>query len=155
MTIAPTLEGGLRIDVESHMDWMLLERMCSDAASASQPLDEKLACHVDANEDWEEFIKPELKSYLSEQLRTISVAITSASRDIDGRGSLFIQQKAGMEWYGALNQARIALEELHNLSKFDLLDPEDIVKESSATRSALIRNQLYQQLQGALLTFVL
>eukprot|EP00112_Aurelia_sp_Birch-Aquarium-sp1_P004303 Seg14856.2 transcript_id=Seg14856.2/GoldUCD/mRNA.D3Y31 product="hypothetical protein" protein_id=Seg14856.2/GoldUCD/D3Y31 len=157
MTIPPTLEGGLRIDADSLNDWMLLELICTDAANLpGAPLYDRLSSQMEKDEDWEEFVEPDIKNQFSEQITYVSRAISSAPRDEEHAGSVHITKDDAMQWYGALNQARMSLEHQHDLSKVvDAVDEEDIDQLEPHLQGALIRGRFYTTAQSLLLDYVL
>jgi hypothetical protein len=65
---------------------------------------------------------------------------------------VWIEPDDAFQWYGALNQARLALEDLHHFG------PEDQVaigELSPASRSAFFRSHFYLALQSLLLDHVI
>ncbi len=150
MKVAPTLEGGLRIDVETPLDWMVLRCIPYDARGGID-----LADHVaspmaadEAMEDWQEFVLPELREGFNAQLEAIEAAIANAG-DGEDPGEVFITRENSELWYGGLNQARLALEERYGLST---AEPEEM---SPGERSAWFRSQFYLHVQSLLLDYVL
>jgi len=154
MRIAPTLDGGLRIDAESAHDWLLLEMICTDAASLSEsPLTERLAAHMETNEDWDEYVTPDLKTQFSEQIAHVSRAISIAEKDHELVGHLHIQKSEADTWFGAINQARLSLEAQYQLSNYQ--HPEEIDDQSPFIQSTFARYELYSQIQFCLLEYLM
>jgi hypothetical protein len=157
MKIEPTLEGGLRVDAESPLDWHVLMAIIHDARGGEKDLASRLGGLIteDAGaEDWQEFVVPELREGFDDQLRSVAGAIGSAMhQSADGIGSIWIKRADGAMWYGALNQARLALEELHHLSAEmpETLDEEQALE----WRSASARSYLYGKFQHFLFELVI
>lgn len=157
MTMAPTLEGGLRIDADSLSDWMILELICADATNLpGPPLYDHISSRMEQNDDWKEFVVPDIVTQFDEQVTFVSRAISSAARDEDHAGSVFITKEDAMTWYGTVNQARLSLEKQYDLSKIDEIENEkDLDALDNDTRAAVIRNHFYTSIQSLLLEFVM
>jgi len=157
MKIEPTLEGGLRVDAESPLDWHVLMAIIHDARGAGEDLADRLGGLIGedaAAEDWQEFVVPELREGFDDQLRAVAEAIGAGMRKAEeGVGFIRIKQADGSMWYGALNQARLALEELHHLSAGmpDALDEDQELE----WRSASARSYLYGKFQHFLFDLVI
>jgi hypothetical protein len=155
MNVMPTLEGGLRIDAENPIDWELLLAVLQDAKSCESDLAARLAGMMPPEEtpEWEELVVPDLRENFDSQLdlvaRTVSEARQSAC---EGTGSLWIHRADGAAWYGALNQARLALEERFQFGPAVNVDPKAW---TVAKRAAFHRSRFYQTIQGLLLEFVM
>jgi hypothetical protein len=151
MKVAPTLKGGLRIDVESPVDWMVLRCIPHDARVGGLDLADRVAAPMvddEGAEDWREFVLPDLRDAFNAQLATIEAAVEAAGAD-DRPGRLFIAREDAELWYGGLNQARLALEERYDLSNAAL--PEM----TPGKRSAWFRSQFYLHVQSLLLDHVM
>lgn len=151
MKVAPTLEGGLRVDVETPLDWMVLRCIPYDARSGGFDPAARVAAPMakdDAAEDWQEFVVPDLRESFNSQLDTIARALVGADDD-DKPGLIFIRKEEAELWYGGLNQARLALEERY---RFEHREPAEM---SPGERSAWFRSQFYLQVQGMLLDHVM
>lgn len=154
MRVAPTLDKSLRIDAENATDWLILEMICTDASQhPSGSLAHKFGNHMCADDDWEELITPELQDQFNQQITHISRAISSAEKADDLSGSVFISAEHADTWFGALNQARLSLEEQYNLSQYE--EVEDIDPSMPHCRAAMIRSHFYGSLQSLLLEFIL
>lgn len=143
MNILPTVEGGLRIEVESATDWIVLENIALDALDGGTgKLPSRLSALMDDDSDWEEMVIPELKEFFTEQLRKVADTVRQAQRESTDppEGKVFIMQADGLEWYGALNQARLALESRHKFGPIQ--DIEDLDSFPAPKRSAFIRSQV-------------
>ena len=156
MKVAPTLAGGLRIDAEDPHDWDVLRMIVPDAVTREGDLATSLGGlseNHQAGEDWQEFVAPELRSMFDSQLATVGAAIEEAAAAADnGPGPLTIPRPAAEAWYGALNQARLALEERHRFHNHPAAPPDSMPPER---RSAWFRSQFYLVVQGILLDHVL
>ncbi|MEP4077731.1 hypothetical protein [Haloferula sp.] len=150
MKAAPTLDGRIRIDIESSLDWMIMQAIPHDARMAGVELADRLGDVLDDDDsvsDWEEFVLPELKEGFSSQLSLIENKL--AALDKEAPDPLFILKEEAESWYGGLNQARLALEDRYH---FDGDDPEEM---SPGKRTAWFRNQFYQTLQSLVLEFLM
>jgi len=156
LKIIPTLEGGLRIDTEDTADWALLHHIAYDAISCEDSLSNRLGGLVidpDVEDDWREFVLPDLDQQFSSALVNVTNTIKTAEVDLsEGVGVLWITKEDGMDWFSALNQARLALEEQYQLGNSADIEPEDLAPEE---RSAFLRSQFYSAIQGLLLEHVM
>lgn len=152
MKAAPTLEGGLRIDAEEKVDWSILSLICVDASNMpGSPLADQLSQlespnPLSENQDWQEYVLPDLRDTFSSQISQVAEQIKNTVRDTQGRGSLIITPKQIDIWYGTLNQARLALEAEHKITS---KEPEEL---QAQERSALYRYEFYSQVQSWLLS---
>ena len=103
---------------------------------------------------------PELREFFSGQLRKVAETVFRAQgkvapeeKDWDAEGRLFIEREDGAEWYGALNQARLALERRYKFGPTQ--EVTSVESFPAAKRSAFIRSQFYCALQSVLLEHVL
>lgn len=151
MRMAPTLNGGLRIDAEEPHDWQVLRCIAIDANPLALASWLSLSAGEDA-EDWEELVQPDLEAGFEDQIDTVSAAIHAAALAAsEGPGSLFIEKADGEKWFGALNQARLALH-----SKYDFSDEEaDVDEMDFDKRSAFFRYQFYMVIQDVLLNRIM
>ena len=156
MNVMPTLEGGLRIDVEDDGDWKLLLSITHDAVSCNENLARRLGKLIRDEEiapDWGEYIIPDLEQGFHEDLTKVATIIAAAHvESAGGPGPLWITRDEGAQWYSALNQARLSLEEIHHFGATDHLRPVDIPPRS---RSAFMRSQFYCAIQSLLLGHVM
>jgi len=157
MKLAPTLEGGLRIDAEGAEDWIVLDAICADAAHLpGPPLYDQVSEHMPEDSDWEEFVASDIRNQFSDQIAHVSRAISSAKRDENQMGAVFVEKEDAMTWYGAINQARMTLEQLYQVSSIDdFLELDDMQDLSEEKHSALIRSHFYSAMQSLLLDYVL
>ena len=185
MRVMPTLEGGLKIDVETATDWLVLEQIAPDALEGgAEKLPSRLGALMDEESDWDEMVIPELQEFFSGQLRKVIETVVIAQRNADKNreinqdkakhqaepkdqkadkkkksegdvpeGEVFIGRGEGAEWYGALNQARLALERRYKFGPSHGVT--EVESFSAAKRSAFIRSQFYCALQSVLLEHVL
>jgi hypothetical protein len=156
LKILPTLEGGLRIDAEDPGDWSLLQGITRDAVSCDGHLANRLGSLItdqDVAPDWLEYIVPDLDEAFRTDLSHVSTAIAAARVEAGGMaGPLWITREDGLYWYSALNQARLALEEIHHFGPSDGLDPLTL---PPGNRSAFLRSQFYCAIQSLLLEHVM
>ena len=156
MKIMPTLEGGLRIDIEDDGDWKVLQGITHDAVSCDASLGSRMGSLITDEElapDWEEYIVPDLEETFQSELTHVATAVAAARVECGGgAGPLWITRAEADKWYGALNQARLALEEIHHFGPGEKLDPAAIPAHS---RNALLRSQFYCAVQSLLLEYVM
>jgi len=156
MNVIPTLEGGLRIDAECDVDWRLLLAVVEDATSGEKDLAARLGIQMDDDphaEDWQEYVVPDLRDGFQDQLDQVAAAILNARNSAtDDGGSLWIHRKDGMLWFGALNQARLALEDRY---QFGPRTDFDAAEFDEFQRSAFMRSRFYQVVQSLLLDYVI
>ncbi len=157
MKLAPTLQGGLRIDADSLEDWMVLEAICADAVSLpGASLYERLSEKMEGDADWEEFVAPEIRGQFTDQIAHVSRAVSAAPMDEEHAGSIFISEEEASIWYGAINQARMTLEQMYSISEVeDFTDLDELSDMSDERRSAIIRGHFYSTFQCLLLEYVL
>jgi hypothetical protein len=151
MKVAPVLKGGLRIDVESPMDWMVLRCIPYDARGGGLDLADRVSAPMSGDEgieDWRDYVLPDLRDGFNAQLAAIEAAVDAAGSE-DEPGELFILKEDAELWYGGLNQARLALEERYDLSNAILAEM------TPGKRSAWFRSQFYLHVQSLLLTHVM
>ena len=152
MKLAPSPTGGLRLEVEEADDWSLLLGSLRDAESPGFDL----ASHVGSAmppsadwHDWQEYVMPDIRAGYQEHLKTVLTAIESAKLDAaGGPATLWISREDAFHWYAALNQARLAIEELHHFGSGENVNPLQL---SAARRAAFFRSQNYLTLQSFLL----
>jgi len=156
MKVMPTLEGGLRIDAEEDDDWKLLLGITHDAVSCDERLANRLGNLIADEEvaaDWREFIVPDLEEAFHADLAHVAISIAAAHVDSGGgSGPLWITRDDALHWYSSLNQARLALEEIHHFGPSENRSYEDI---PLRCRSAFLRSQFYCAIQSLLLDHVM
>jgi hypothetical protein len=153
MKITPTLEGGLRIDVEDSGDWAVLLGITRDAVSHDEKLSDRLGRLITAEEladDWKELVVPELEDGFHTDLANVAGAIRAA--ESSGGGRLWITRENAWHWYSALNQARLALHEIHRFQAGEELTAAD---SEPGRRGAFLRSQFYCAFQSLLLDHVM
>jgi hypothetical protein len=130
----------------------VLRTIVPDAAARGTDLAARLGILIEEepdSEDWSEYVVPDLRSLFDSQLAAVAHAVESAAEAAEqGAGSLWIRRNEAELWYGALNQARLALEDLHRFHDTPDAPPG---KTSAAKRSAWLRSQFYLALQGIVL----
>lgn len=150
MKIVPTPDGQIRIDIESPADLEVLSAIAQDAYSASDGLADRLAGKMAADElteDWNEFVLPDLSEQFNAQLARIGKALKSF--DPASPKPLYIEREAAEDWYGGLNQARLALEHRYHFAE---QKPEGMEPKK---HSAWFRNEFYGMLQWQLMEFLM
>lgn len=156
MKAMPTLEGGLRIDTENDGDWEVLRAIVTDANGCDNDLASRLGDLISEEagaEDWEELVVPDLREAFQDELAQVGAAIESAIFQArEGPGPIWITREDVFAWYSSLNQARLALEELHSFGPEESISPENL---TTARRSAFVRSRFYCAIQGLLLEHVM
>ena len=80
-------------------------------------------------EDWKSLVQPELQSTFQSARDTVAADLRRATIHPDGSRSFGIPSKHIDQWLGALNQARLALCELHHFTEKEMNrkieNPED------------------------------
>jgi len=151
MNIGPTLEGGLRLDMETAFDWMLLRCIAPDARGSSTELADRLNDFMQDDPhaaDWREYVLPDLRAQFDGQISVVEEALKSANDDEPGQ--VLIYRADGERWYGALNQARLALN-----ARYEFAEDEELEAMTPGKRTAWFRYNWYQQVQSLLLHFVM
>lgn len=148
MNVALTLEGGMRIETESADDWGILRFLPYDAENCDQDLTSRLGVPIDdaeGKEDWELFVADDLRTVFSGQVAAVRRAIEEAAAQAhEGAGQVTITHDTVEQWFGTLNQARLALEaryQFHGAAQ----------TENSERMFAYQRSQFYTAIQGLLL----
>ncbi len=147
MTILPTLEGGLSIQPESDTDWSVLEMITTDMGRPGD-LAASLAGLMDEESEWDEWVVPDLVEAFDSQIAYVATAIQRA-RDQSAE-TLTITPNDADRWYGAVNQARLALQSRYRLDVMESLDdvPDEVIQ-------AYFRDRFYTALLSLLLEFVM
>jgi hypothetical protein len=154
MKISPTLERGLRIDVDGAADWDLLRTIVIDANGTD--LASRLGGLISAEagaDDWHELVVPDLREGFRDHIAEVGASIESAVNFAGGgAGPLWITPEDAFAWYSSLNQARLGLEEIFRFGA-----DERIVCEGEAPERALarVRSRFYCAIQALLLEYVL
>ncbi len=156
MTVMPTLEGGLRVDADDASDWELLRSIITDANCCKIDLASRLGGLMSegaGGEDWDELIVPDLREGFQDELAEIGALIESAIfNSASGPGPIWITPGDAYPWYSSLNQARLALEEIHHFGHEEEVDP---IIMTPVQRAAFIRSGFYSDIQSLLLRHVL
>lgn len=159
MRLMPILEGGLRIEIETPTDWLVLEQIPNDALDGGDDqLSQRLGALMDDQSEWEEVVVPELKSFFNGQVSLVTRSVQEAQAMVETggeevSGSVSISKEEANEWYGALNQARLALEARYQFGEAE--EVEELDAFSPEKRSAFVRNQFYVSFQSILLDYVM
>lgn len=158
MKVTTTPAGDLKIRVEHGAEWLLLSSVVRDARAGefdpaasvgARTTDEQMRA------EWAEWVEPDLRQGFDHQLEAVAAAVAKARGMARGKTLL-----ASAEWvvpkadfaalYGALNQARLALEAKYGLAENP---PEEEAEEAAPDErwSAYLRSQFYLFLQSRLL----
>lgn len=112
MKVLPTLEGGLSVLPESDLEWEVLAMVGEDMDPPIE-LAEGLANLMEGSSEWDEWVVPELMEGFHEQKDYVSEAVKEGKQV----GAVTVNIKNADKWYGALNQARLGLERLYEVSE--------------------------------------
>lgn len=150
MKAYPLPDRSIQLEVEDGDDWRLLEQLLIDAGMEGfdPALDVSARIGDEAlMEDWVEYVLPDLREVLDGTLSRVARSIDRKRKETGaGAGRVLIAADDGMDWYGVLNRARLALESRHGLA---MLRDRKVVDVD--VRSALLRDRLYCALQSLLL----
>lgn len=150
MKVDVTISGGLRIETQNEQDWALLLCIIADIQNDQYDLANRLSHLVDREDEWQEFVTPELREGFHEQLTVVARALKKADDECEDEiREVFVNRSDADAWYGTLNQARLALEEKHELSKIEM---ETISTMSLSRQLAYVRDRRYLMLQYELLS---
>ncbi len=114
MTIGPTLSGGLKMVPDEDQDWAVLLGIADDGEG---DLAKRLAGLMDEDSMWDEVVRPELEEEFEDQRMQVVKMVRKARKSPDGE--VVIEKETAEIWYGALNQARIALNEEYDLGSWE------------------------------------
>lgn len=152
MKLFPSPEGGLHIKIEVVDDWHLLLGILHDAQSSGLDLATHLGSMMDQStgwNDWQDYVIPDIREGFLQDLKSLLLAIESARLEAaGGPGNLHITCEDAFRWYSALNQARLAIEEIHHFGPGENININDL---SPARLAAYLRSQFYCAIQSALL----
>ena len=164
MKIRRTEEGGLRFSRVSAEQMRLLEQIAVHADTAGAPeADERLYPplvarprnrHDDqANDEWHDTIGPELRESFNRHLETVQEDLRQARVDSGEGGPVFtflVQADHIDAWYGALNQARLVMQERYRFPESD--SAEALIELlQSANLKPFLASRFYVEIQSALL----
>lgn len=156
MKIAPTIEGGLRIDPENDIDWHLLRSIMLDANASNHDLAARLGNLISNEkiaEDWHDIVVPDLRESFSDDLHHVYAAIETAfAFPKNNERPIWISRADASKWYSALNQARLEMEEIYHFGQNAETDPKNL---KPIRHDALIRSRFYCGLQSVILDHVM
>ena len=154
MIIGPILQGGLKLIAEDEKDWEVLKCIHLDA---SGDLSERLSALMDEDSMWDDIVAPELKDEFSSQVKFVHGKILEAFRaskdPSDEEGEIVILKEEADLWYGALNQARLSMEERYRLGPRDIREVEAFGDEE--VKSAHYREEFYVAVQSLLMQYAM
>lgn len=157
MKAIPTLNGGLRLEIQEPEDWKLLGRMLLDARDPEFDLADDLGGRVRDEavaEDWREYVVPDLRESFDDVLTRVARVIEDAHRASKGGGGhVMIPRESSGDWYGTLNQARLALEARHGFGADGgaAKSKAAVAGYPAEKRAAFLRERLYCALQCVIL----
>lgn len=156
MKVVPIPEGGLRIKIATPSDWLVLEQIAPDALKIEEKsLSSRFSALMDKPSEWDEVVVPDLNDLFDSQISCVQHTVQEARKGPPDSSDhqLFISPEDGPRWYGALNQARIALESYYRFGTAQ--DISEVESFPEAKRAAFIRSQFYSALQSVLLEHVI
>jgi hypothetical protein len=143
MKISPASPNLIKIQLSSGVDWLRLGEIIADASCLETDLAHRLARKMDIEGDWEDYVLPDIKDHFSSQLMQVQEELKRAHPEDGHVGELIISPANVDVWYGALNQARLALESKYALSKHNKDAPQAVARLDYEIRSALARSHFY------------
>jgi len=154
MKVAPTLAGGLKIEAEAPGDWAVLHWILQDAAAGSVDLAERLGRGMrEAGSDWENYVVPDLRAEFSAQASLVEKTLAAAMDESGGGpGEIFIAGDEILSWFGALNQARLGLEERYHFGEDGLAS---LAAMGASRRSGYLRGRFYAAVQEIMLVHLM
>lgn len=141
----------IHLEVEGGVEWALLQQMVLDARAYESELPVALTDNLceETRKDWEEFVLPDLLEGFSQQLKFVVEEILASSRRANqGPGVVTISKTDAWNWYGALNQSRLALEAKHH---FGPGVENSLAAIPECAQSAFGHSRFYSLLQSLLL----
>jgi len=108
---------------------------------------------------WEDIVVPDLQHHFSSQIEHVLKVIREAKKRApdhekgESAVEIHIPREDGELWYGALNQARIALESHYKFGPIDEIDVLETL--SPKKRDAFLRERFYMSLQSVLIQYVM
>jgi len=155
MKVAPILAGGLKIEAEVPEDWDVLGCIMQDAVAGAVDLAQRLGSRMrkaDAD-DWETYVVPDLRTEFCAQVSLVEEAINSAaSASGGGPGVISIPAAEVLSWFGALNQARLGLEERYRFGDDGIAS---LTGMNATRRSGFLRGRFYAAVQEIMLTHLM
>lgn len=156
MKVAPTLAGGLKIEAEVPQDWEILRCIIQDAGAGSVDLAERLGTRMrqdEAGSDWEEYVVPDLRVEFSAQVMMVEEAINAAlAASGGGPGAILVPAAEILSWFGALNQARLGLEDCYGFGGDGVAN---IAGMAANRRSGFLRGRFYAAVQEIMLSHLM
>jgi len=153
MKITPTAQLGIKITIDSTLDWSRLQLIVIDASKGKDSLGLVLNRNMEMDQDWQDYVLPDLSDGFTHQIHTVNTEIQRARSKNAESGELYITLENSYAWYSTINQARLSLEGEFQLSKISEID--NPTKLERSTQSAYLKNKFYTFLQSQLLTHVL
>ena len=106
---------------------------------------------------WDEIVEPELQEEFSSQVKFVNLKVMSAFRRCqespEKEGEIVILKKDADLWYGALNQARLAMEEKYQLGPREIR--EAVGFDDDELESAHYREEFYLTIQSLLMRYAM
>ena len=151
MTIEKTGDGHLKLHITDEFDFHRLSELVQDATGEESEFSivDQVGQHI-AEDDWEEFTKPELKEKFQTDIASVA-KVVKAAYEADAQEILVSPQEA-RNWYSTINQALLHLESRYQLSRVDLEPELDNLSESII--HVILRADFYQYLQSYTLEII-
>ena len=148
MQLGPTIDGRIKIAITDENDFNFFAAILQDALGEDSP--QSIVDQISkgkGDEDWEEFVKPDLVTQFKKEILTVG-SVLAETQD-NGLKEFFIEESSAGAWFSTLNQARLHLEQVHKISSFeDEIDEENL---SETQLQSLAKYDLYTNLQGLIL----
>ena len=149
MKISPTSDSELIIELETASDARAFEHILADARGSEgvDHLAQTLSGFMDADSEWDEWVVPELKEGYRQQLDIVEETLS----DIRNKNltKICIDEDSVELWYGAINLARLMLNERYH---FDAVEFDEDTEE--VIQLAYMRDQFYTALLSLMLDFI-
>ncbi len=142
------MDGRIKIVVDDENDFNFFAELLQDAIGndGTETLVNTIS-QSGTDEDWEEFVKPDLISQFKKDILTVSQTLAGVQDSTEKE--FFISPENARDWYSTLNQARLNLEYRYKVSSI----PPEVNKEELGleTIQAGIKTEFYMQIQGLIL----
>lgn len=159
-------ENTWALDEMNAVEWALLEELPSAADIGRSEKGRKRILPDPSSEDqkevvadWREFVVPELETEFTRSVDAVAGQISSATESEDEDGNplhrLEVPNEEAETWYRVLNQARLIMNEDHDVIGMERrlfsgeVEPDDVGVEFGRL---IVQNHLYARIQEALLT---
>ena len=140
------MDGRLKVAIDNENDFAFFAELLQDAMgdSGAQCITEQIVRN-ETDEDWEEFVKPDLLIQFKQEILNVSETLSAAQEE--ELKEFFIENDTAQDLYSTLNQARLNIENVYKLSEL----PEDLDGLTLPMQEASAKYELYTQIQSIIL----